>query len=67
MSRLAALLLLTAAFAPAAVIGALPVVAPVVVVLLAVGLAVAAFDPALDPRPAEVAVSDQAAAAGSPR
>lgn len=66
MSRLAALLLLTAAFAPAAVIGALPVVAPIVVVLLAVGLAVAAFEPALDHRSAEVVVSDQAAG-GSPR
>lgn len=65
MSRLAALLLLTAAFAPAAVIGALPVVAPVVVVLLAVGLAMAAFEPALDRRPGDVVVSDQAA--GSPR
>lgn len=66
MSRLAALFLLTAAFAPAAVMGALPVVAPVVVVLLAVGLAVAAFEPALDRRPAEAVVSDQVAAA-SPR
>jgi len=66
VSRLAALLLLTAAFAPAAVIGALPVVAPVVVVLLAVGLAVTAFEPALDRRPAEAVVSDQASA-GPPR
>ena len=45
MNRLTALLLLTAAFAPAAVIGALPVVAPVVVVLLGVAMAVAAFEP----------------------
>ena len=46
VSRLAALLVLTAAFAPAAVLGALPVVAPVVVVLLGVVLAMTAFEPA---------------------
>ena len=46
MSRFAALLVLTAAFAPAAVLGALPVVAPVVVVLLGVVLAMTAFEPA---------------------
>lgn len=46
MSRLAALLLLTAAFAPAAVLGAMPVVAPVVIVCVGLALAVAAFDPA---------------------
>ncbi|MGH8894112.1 MAG: hypothetical protein ACRDWY_12550 [Actinomycetes bacterium] len=39
MSRLAALLVLTAAFAPAAVLGAMPVVAPVVIVCVALGLA----------------------------
>jgi hypothetical protein len=42
-----ALLVLTAAFAPAAVLGALPVVAPVVAGL--VGLAIAVSGPA--PRP----------------
>ena len=46
VSRLAALLVLTAAFVPAAVLGALPVVAPVVVVLLGLALAWAAFEPA---------------------
>lgn len=46
MSRLAALLLLTAAFAPAAVLGAMPVVAPVVIVCVALAVAVAAFDQA---------------------
>lgn len=45
MSRLAALLLMTAAFAPAAVLGAMPVVAPVVIVCVGLALAVAAFDP----------------------
>ncbi|HEX6936395.1 MAG TPA: hypothetical protein VF227_07735 [Actinomycetes bacterium] len=44
MSRLVALLVLTAAFAPAAVMGAMPVVAPVVIVLVGLALAVAAFD-----------------------
>lgn len=46
VSRLAALLLLTAAFAPAAVLGAMPVVAPVVIVCVGLALAVAAFVPA---------------------
>ena len=45
MSRLAALLVLTAAFAPAAVMGALPVVAPVLIVLSGLALAVTAFEP----------------------
>jgi hypothetical protein len=52
VSRLAALLLLTAAFAPAAVLGAMPVVAPVVIVCVGLAMAVAAFDqapPAVDP------------------
>lgn len=52
MSRLAALLLLTAAFAPAAVLGAMPVVAPVVIVCVGLAMAVAAFDqapPAAEP------------------
>ena len=44
MSRLAALLVLTAAFAPAAVMGALPVVAPVLIVLSGLALAVTAFE-----------------------
>ncbi|HEX7188844.1 MAG TPA: hypothetical protein VF423_11525 [Actinomycetes bacterium] len=61
MSRLAALLVLTAAFAPAAVMGALPVVAPVLIVLSGLALAVTAFeretpepvlvDPASEPAP----------------
>jgi hypothetical protein len=38
VTRLAALLVLTAAFAPAAVLGAMPLVAPVVVVVLGVAL-----------------------------
>ncbi len=45
VSRLAALLVLTGAFAPAAVMGAMPVVAPVVIVCLALVLAVSAFEP----------------------
>jgi hypothetical protein len=44
VSRLVALLVLTAAFAPAAVMGALPVVAPVLIVLAGVAMAVMAFD-----------------------
>ena len=54
MSRLAAFLLLTAAFVPAAVMGALPIVVPVMVVVTGIGLAVSAFEPvpveASDPR-----------------
>ena len=49
MSRLAALVLLTAAFAPAAVLGAMPVVAPVVIFCVAVAMAVAAFERAPEP------------------
>jgi len=45
VSRLAALLVLTGAFAPAAVMGAMPVVAPVVIVCLSLVLAVSAFEP----------------------
>jgi len=37
--RLTALLLLTAAFAPAAVMGALPIVLPVVIVIVGLGAA----------------------------
>jgi hypothetical protein len=55
VSRLAALVLLTAAFAPAAVLGAMPVVAPVVVFCVAVAMAVAAFDRAPEPVPVETA------------
>lgn len=51
MTRLLALMVLTAAFAPAAVLGALPVVAPVVLALLAFGLAVSAWGPAVVPVP----------------
>ena len=54
MSRLAALLVLTAAFVPAAVMGALPVVAPVIIVLVGVAVAVAAFDGPV-PEPVEPA------------
>lgn len=61
MSRLTALLVLTAAFAPAAVMGALPVVAPVVVVLLGLALAVTAFEPG----PLPVAEPDVTAAAAT--
>lgn len=53
VSRLAALALLTAAFAPAAVLGAMPVVAPVVIFCVAVAMAVAAFDRAPEPIPVE--------------
>lgn len=63
MSRLTALLILTAAFAPAAVMGALPVVAPVVIVLMGLALAVTAFDPAPVPVPTEPAVTDPPAPA----
>lgn len=59
MSRLVALLVLTAAFAPAAVMGALPVVAPVLIVLAGVAMAVTAFDSGPTPEPARVeAVSE---------
>jgi hypothetical protein len=44
VSRLVALIVLTAAFAPAAVMGALPVVAPVLIVLAGVAMAITAFD-----------------------
>lgn len=40
MTRLATLMLLTATFAPAAVMGALPIVLPVVVVVVGLGVAV---------------------------
>lgn len=53
VSRLAALALLTAAFAPAAVLGAMPVVAPVVIFCVAVAMAVAAFDRAPEAIPVE--------------
>ena len=53
VSRLAALVLLTAAFAPAAVLGAMPVVAPVVIFCVAVAMAVAAFDRAPERVPVE--------------
>lgn len=46
MTRLAALLSLTAAFAPAAVMGALPIVVPVVVTLLAAMLLLTGQDTA---------------------
>lgn len=54
MSRLVALLVLTAAFAPAAVMGALPVVAPVLIVLAGVAMAVMAFDAGPTPEPVRV-------------
>ena len=54
MSRLVALLVLTAAFAPAAVMGALPVVAPVLIVLAGVAMAVMAFDSGPAPEPVRV-------------
>lgn len=63
VSRLTALLVLTAAFAPAAIMGALPVVVPVVVVLVGLTLAVTAFEPAPVPAPAEVTVSESPAPA----
>lgn len=43
MRRVATVIVLTAAFAPAAVMGALPLVAPVVVALTGVVLAVSAL------------------------
>ena len=46
LSRVAAVVVLTAAFAPAAVMGALPLVAPVVGVLLLFLLLVSAREPA---------------------
>lgn len=54
VSRFAALLVLTAAFAPAAVMGALPVVAPVLFVVCGVAMAVAAFAEAPEPTPVTV-------------
>jgi hypothetical protein len=54
VSRLVALLVLTAAFAPAAVMGALPVVAPVLIVLAGVAMAVMAFDSGPTPEPVPV-------------
>ena len=54
MSRIVALLVLTAAFAPAAVMGALPVVAPVLIVLAGVAMAVMAFDSGPTPEPVRV-------------
>ena len=54
MSRIVALLVLTAAFAPAAVMGALPVVAPVLIVLAGVAMAVMAFDAGPTPEQARV-------------
>ena len=63
MTRLAALLVLTAAFAPAAVMGALPVVAPVLIVLCGIAMAVTAFlTPAPEPVPVE---KEPSATAGS--
>ena len=49
VSRIAALLVLTAAFAPAAVMGALPVVAPVLIVVCGLAMAVTAFLQAPEP------------------
>lgn len=43
MSRLVALIVLTVAFAPAAVLGALPLVTPIVAVLLTCGLLLEAW------------------------
>jgi hypothetical protein len=63
VSRIAALLVLTAAFAPAAVMGALPVVAPVLIVLCGVAMAVSAFLQAPEPQP----VSVEAAGESVPR
>jgi hypothetical protein len=62
VTRLAALLVLTAAFAPAAVMGAMPFVVPVVAVLLTVGLVVAthAPGPAAEARTEAVPVSSTA-------
>lgn len=61
MQRLTAVVVLTAAFAPAAVLGALPLVIAVVLALTAVVLAAAA----LAPRPAPVLVSEPVERAGS--
>lgn len=60
MSRLTALVVLTAAFAPAAVMGALPVVAPVLIVLVGVAMAISAFDDPM-PEPALVEVASEPA------
>ena len=61
MSRLVALLVLTAAFAPAAVMGALPVVAPVLIVLAGVAMAVMAFDSGPTPEPVRVETTSEPA------
>ncbi len=61
MTRLAVLLVLIGAFAPAAVMGALPVVAPVLVVLLGLALALYAYE--YEPAPA-VAVTGRSTSRG---
>ena len=61
VTRLAALLVLTAAFAPAAVMGALPVVAPVLIVLCGIAMAVTAF---LAPAPEAVPVDEASSVTG---
>ena len=61
MSRIAALLVLTAAFAPAAVMGALPVVAPVLIVVCGVAMAVAAFVQVPEPAPVSVETAGESA------
>lgn len=61
MTRLAVLIVLISAFAPAAVMGALPVVAPVVVVLLGLTLALYAYE--YEPTPV-VAVTERSASRG---
>ena len=61
MQRLTAVVVLTAAFAPAAVLGALPLLVAVVLGLTAVLLAATA----LAPRPAPALVSDRVERAGS--
>jgi hypothetical protein len=57
VTRLAALLVLTAAFAPAAVMGAMPFVVPVVAVVVGVALVAATLapEPALEPARTEPA------------
>lgn len=61
MQRLVAVLLLTAAFAPAAILGALPMVMPAVLAVTALALALAAVRPEPRPVPVEIAteVSDR--------
>jgi hypothetical protein len=67
VSRIAALLVLTAAFAPAAVMGALPVVAPVLIVVCGVAMAVTAFLEVPERAPVSVETAGESARESVPQ